>query len=669
MIGPLLFFWTNLALTLFAFRTARRIAGLCPAERAVVGLLWFAAAIQLGPLVLGSLGALRAWPLAALATVLAGLERLAPERRVRSEGAPAPRSLWLATAVGAIGGWWLVSAGASPIDLVWDDFTYHAAVPAWWVSRGALEVPSLTFQAYYPLGSELSAAWFMVSLGHDAHANLVLLLWIALALAAWVSLSQQLRQPPFLAALAMSCFAASTHVIEASRRFTAVDLAATAFCLAALSLSGAPTPEGWRARALPAGIAAGLAVGCRVTAASTAGVLLAFWALRSWRTRSWHPVARFALPALACGGYWYARNLWVAGNPLFPAEIGPFPGPFDAETRYLTTLLPAVAANWRDPGFWLDLARRRLDWPLPLGILAAFGVGAGAAAALRGAPGRERELRGLLTASAVIWVALFPFQPFSGTFNAPDLGAHHYPRYLTLPFALGLLLLPEAARHPAARRTVGAAAILTLALALAPPAPRHGLGMLAGIGVALALTAPGWPRRLPVVAASAFWAILSLATPYKAEAAAARLFGPRQGVPLGEAWAALEDLPVGSRIAVLSRSPGSHAFYYPLFGRRLQHRPVRVYPDGTLHPPLHETWRGDPPAWFWEFDRLDDAPEPRALLANLRSAGVQFALVTQWPTGLRSPPSWPPARAALLAVLPVEQRRFANGYAEIWDVR
>ena len=119
-----------------------------------------------------------------------------------------------------------------------------------------------------------------------------------------------------------------------------------------------------------------------------------------------------------------------------------------------------------------------------------------------------------------------------------------------------------------------------------------------------------------------------------------------------------------------SRAPSSHAHYYPLFGRRFQHQPVSVYPDGRERPHLHRGWRDEPRAWWWEFDAVEQPVDPARLASNLQEAGIDYVLVTRRP-GERFGRSmrWSQPLSRLGRALPPERRLFANEHAEIWDLR
>jgi len=292
--------------------------------------------------------------------------------------------------------------------------------------------------------------------------------------------------------------------------------------------------------------------------------------------------------------------------------------------------------------------------------------------ALRDGPGPRRRYLLLLAGVGFVFLALFPLQPFSGTNNRPTTGPHHLIRYLAWPFQIGLLLFAWSESHGRTWRTSAVTCALVLALVASHPRLEgKGAWLLAGsaAGVALAFMAP---RRFgPGLGAAVlvlFLAGLTLRadSSERAGISSSYSFGGKR--PVGAVWHALEELPAGARVAAITNDPASHVLYRPLFGRRLQLEPVAVDPAGRLEPLLHA--RGAVASEWWE----DFEPAPAVgldeLLANLHESRVDFLVLSKWPRwparDKRSP--WPPAHAALAGLEPA-RRRYADGYAELWDVR
>ncbi len=638
-----LFVLHNGAAAWLAARWSRRLLpGAHGAERVLAGLVCFAGIVQVVLLATGLAGAFAAWPVAG---VLAGLlvldlalGRRAPDAAPPGADRPAPwpRPAIALTALAVLVSAWNVVATGTRFGF--DILTYHAVAPAWWIRRGVLELTPFNYQSYYPMNAELHAGWFMLAPGTDAHASLPMLVWLGILVSAWVVHARRLGQVSWLAAAALACALLAPDMQERMPFFTSGDLAMA--CLLVGMLAFAWVPEGGRAlpRALLAGLAGGLALGMKPTAAPQIAIAGVAFLLPRRAGGGASVVARggvFALAVAATGGWWYVRNLWVTGNPLFPAQVGPFEGPFTKEVQYATTQLRILAeSGWTEPETWRVFFSEHLDWPLPLGVLALAGGLGGLRATVREPDAARRAHLRLLLLCGVVFALLFPMQPFSGTVNRPDAGANYLVRYVTFPFVLGLLVLPSAL--PWRRRA------------------------------APATSDRRWSPRLVVAVVGALVLGLALSTPWRQGLADENLYAFREALERG--WRAVDELPDGAHLAVYSMDPPSHVLTYPTFGRRLQHVPIPTEKDGTLRKPLHEHWREPGHEWWSRFD--DDVRIPGdEVVANLRAAGVELVVLHSWPPppeGMLERPFY--FRRRLATTLHVRRCYHADVATEIWDL-
>ncbi len=631
---------TGAALWLASRWSRRLLPNLAPGERALTTLILFASIAQISLLVCGLAGQLTAGCLA----VVMGVGVLAESRLGRPTQAidedatnPAPPPWpWPATAtvvlVSIVSAWAVVGSGTL---FGWDTLSYHAVAPAWWIQQGNLSLPPFNYQSYFPMNAEVQALWFMLPHGIDAYANLASLIWIAILVAVWVVHAHRLGQARWLAALALAGFLFSPGVAERLPYFTSADLSMASLLAAMLTLTwnpGGVSRPG--ARALLAGLAGGLAMGMKVAAAPHLALAGLCWAKK--RSGEWPliPMAAFVGGVALTGGYWYLRNLALTGNPFYPAELGPFAGPFDAQSQYGTSLLAFIRAGGGEAQTWRILHEEFLNWPTVLGWLAVLGLAVGGICARRTKDAAARGHLWLLAGSALVFILLFPMQPFSASSNRPDAPATFNARYLTYPFLLGLLLLPTLWR--------------------AKPKQQTGVRPVPGI-----LRGPSF------VACLVLLMVLSLSKSHRAAQTTEHLYNTFP--MLGPGWRALEQMPLGARVAVQSYDPPSHSLIYPLFGRELQFTPVVVNRSGTSRVKLHERPRSASDSWWGEFNQQVKGSS-RARLGNLRDAGVEYLLLQNWPRGknIRSG-----SEAVLLRPvksLPDEQRLFKDPFTKLWRI-
>jgi len=426
--------------------------------------------------------------------------------------------------------------------------------------------------------------------------------------------------------------------------------------LAAFALVAGPRREGctttW-SEAIYGGLLCGFAVGTKVPFMIPCLLVFLWVTFRPSGTAGVKARAKvaglFVVFAALTGAFWYVRTAALTGNPLFPAKIGPFDGPFGPHEQARTRLIHWLLNYPGDRQMWVYLANGYSNWPFGLFLLSASGYAWAVRALIRRnkmGNGQYVSLQSLLLVVGAAMLAAYPFIPFSGTYNQPNATLGAEKRFLILQFCIGLVLFSGLLERAATHCWW---AIALLALATSWPETNNNLAVFPAIllaGGALLLWQPLgelWtriPKRGAVVGVlfTAFLAILGWWTPRKQVWSDAKLYEYRSADnqwPVAQGWRGLEQIPAGSRIAWLG--PGSYE-YYPLFGRSLSLVPRRVKPDGTAYELLHVRWRRDPGGTRWwgqesigDLDRLVD---------NLVSQGIQYVLLTQgdaqWPMQQRA---------------------------------
>jgi hypothetical protein len=339
-----------------------------------------------------------------------------------------------------------------------DSLWYHLPFAAEFARTGSITALHFTDPLYldwfYPQNSELVHATGITLFGNDFLSPLINLGWLGLALlAAWC-----IGRPWKAGAISLTAVAI---VLAADLMFSRQpgnannDIVGLALLLAAIAIL--VTDRERRTQALiVAGLAAGLALGTKLTllipvVALTIGVIaIAAKGTRKAATAAW------GIPLLAGGGFWYARNLIVAGNPLPWQKLGPLPRSEALEGRDPFTIVHYATDTsvWRHY-FFPGLDERLGDlWPLIL-ALAALGV---ILALWRG--GRLERMLALVALVTAVAYVLTPLSA-SGPEGAP-LGFRLNLRYLAPALAIGLVLLAAPAARWPKREQASAAGILGL---------------------------------------------------------------------------------------------------------------------------------------------------------------------------------------------------------------
>ncbi len=368
----------------------------------------------------------------------------------------------------------------------YDSIDYHLPVALDWYQTGRLgglphTTPDLAVPSY-PFGSELFHAAGMVAFDRDVLTPLLNLGWLGLLLlAGWVVGSAHRVPGVTLAAVAVVAGLPQIAHLEAGAALS--DVPALAALLASVALlvreyATARSAGGRSAIAhewkvpLVAGLAAGLAVGAKLTAAPAVAALTVMVALIGIRR-----LGPWLLGVVAVSGTWFVRNAVLAGSPVPSLHLPLLPRPeyalFDewqqsvgsylGDRRAIETFFrPALEQLWGP------------TWPL----VASLGVAGGllALVAARGAAARAVGLVALLCGVGYI---VMPHAA-GGPQGAPLLFGGNL-RFALPALTLGLVaLVLGAARFRAGPAIVSAVFVVPLAAgALAHwrvsglPYPRH----------------------------------------------------------------------------------------------------------------------------------------------------------------------------------------------------
>lgn len=369
-------------------------------------------------------------------------------------------------------------------------------------------VPTFNNLAWlYPQNAELPHAAGILLTGRDTLSLFVNFGWLALALlAAWCAGRPYGRGPQatVAAAIVLDC----GNLIVREPGAAKDDVMAAALLLAAVAIlinaraaqrreshaeGGGSLAPGWALAA--AGLAAGLAAGTKPTVLAMAAALSVAAIALAPRGRRLAAAGWWLAPAVAGGGYWFLRNLVVAGNPLPQvANLGPvsLPHPTQLQPEFPAFSIlhyatdTAVWSRYFGPG--LELALGSL-WPLVVGGAIAGGV----LALLRGRDRVLRWLGGIALLGAVAYLATplsaagIEGDPFNFLINV---------RYAVPPLLVGLVLLTLASGLETApqRWALLAALVAVFVLTDGPDAVLH--DPRGGFGLLVALVAVGIPAAI-----------------------------------------------------------------------------------------------------------------------------------------------------------------------------
>jgi hypothetical protein len=372
---------------------------------------------------------------------------------------PAGRDGWrLLIMVGVIAvvfGHWAITTkhaldrGVFNFDSLWYHLPFAADIAQSHSVTGMHHVDTVFTNWFYPQNSELLHADGMLLIGRDTLSLFLNYGWLVVAfLAAWCIGRPYGRGDLSVVAAAILLEAhvlvvrepgaAKNDLMAAALILTAIAILVTAWN-ATRSEGGRSLPVGWPLAV--AGLAIGLAAGTKVTALAMAAALSLAVLVLAPTGRRWVAAAWWFVPALLAGGFWYLRNLVVAGNPEPAIEsLGPISLPHP-ERLQIGRPDFSIAHYATDTGVWRHYFVPGLHdafgalWPLVIG-------GAVLAALLALLRGRDRIVR---AAGAVILFGFFAylFTPLSaaGADGAPAAFGINL-RYVYGAVLGGLALVP-----------------------------------------------------------------------------------------------------------------------------------------------------------------------------------------------------------------------------------
>ncbi|MCU1487382.1 MAG: Dolichyl-phosphate-mannose-protein mannosyltransferase [Actinomycetia bacterium] len=398
-----------------------------------------------------------------------------------------------------------------------DSLRYHGPFVARWVQQHSLvhleHTSSEVQETFFPANAELLHAYGVLLFGRDILTPFLNLAWYGLGvLAAWCGPVSGRGRAAAAAGFAAVCSTPLLSSIEPGSAKNDLAAGVLVLCLAVFLLHHA---EAGRGSMVVAGLAAGLAVGTKLTVLAPLAVLVVgvVWLARGRRRAV---VVPLLAGTVVTGSFWYLRNLVHTGNPLpWLRHLGPvrLPGPDmpGAKAHGFSVLHYAT-----DHSFWTQV--------VPTGLVHSFGplfpllligaVGFSVLALLERGSGPR-----LVPLAAVAGMTAYLATPFSagGSDGHPTLFALDL-RFLAPSLLLAVVVAARSARAtlllvasaslvavnqwsglgrwPNSDGALRGLALLGLVGGLSVLAVRHVHGhQLLGVGLVLAvvLGAVGWP--------------------------------------------------------------------------------------------------------------------------------------------------------------------------------
>jgi hypothetical protein len=339
MIVPLLGLAANGLLAVGSYAIAgaglRQPRGL---TRGLAASLVFWAASTIGLEWLGSVGAIATEPILIVSGVVAGLG--AAIWWMRGGGPAGPRAAdeapagWEATIslamVLAAALIFAIPSLLAAVKVVSDGPIYHLYFAARWWKAGRLILVAAPFgenaATYFPANGDLWFTWLMATWGGDTLAKVGQAPFLILAGASAYGCARLLGVGRPAGTIAACWFVSSMPLLIYSFEPNVDTIFVAGYLLAAYFFLRFARADGGTPSLVLGALAAGEALATKPTGVVFVPPLLvlaiAVLLLRPapWKDRLGH-AAIVAVVPLATGGYWFLRDAWLTGNPLYPLDV------------------------------------------------------------------------------------------------------------------------------------------------------------------------------------------------------------------------------------------------------------------------------------------------------------------------------------------------------------
>jgi hypothetical protein len=307
-----------------------------PRSLAVAVIFW--AASILGMELLGSVGSIGTYPILGWSSLIAAVGGViwwhrggdAPGSPTIDE-APADWEAMVSLALVLVAALlFAIPSLLSAVKVVSDGPIYHLYFAARWWKAGRLILVAAPFgenaATYFPANGDLWFTWLMATWGGDTLAKVGQAPFLLLAGAAAYGCARLLGVGRSASTVAACWFVSSTPLLLFSFEPNVDTVFVAGYLLAAYFFLRYGRADGGTPALILGSLAAGAALGTKPTAVVFVPLLLALVMVgllvqpAPWRER----LGRLAIVAtvpLASGSYWFLRDVWLTGNPLYPLDV------------------------------------------------------------------------------------------------------------------------------------------------------------------------------------------------------------------------------------------------------------------------------------------------------------------------------------------------------------
>ncbi len=219
------------------------------------------------------------------------------------------------------------------VKVVSDGPIYHLYFAARWWKAGRLILVAAPFgenaATYFPANGDLWFTWLMASWSGDQFAKVGQVPFLVLAGLAAGGCARLLGAGRSASVVAVCWFVSSTPLVLFSFEPNVDTIFVAGYMLSAYFLLRFVHHDGGTPALALAGLSAGLALGTKSVALvfvpllSLLAVIAVLGRDSSRRTRG-RQIAVYFMTTLLTSAFWFARNFWLTGNPLYPLDVRVF---------------------------------------------------------------------------------------------------------------------------------------------------------------------------------------------------------------------------------------------------------------------------------------------------------------------------------------------------------